>query len=62
MIANPSVPAYRYGLRWGGQLGRGWDFPTTEALSWPKLPESAGLTQGYCCMGPTHPLGFTLRS
>lgn len=26
MIANPSVPAYRYGLNWADQLGEGWDF------------------------------------
>lgn len=25
MIANPSVPAYRYGLNWDDPLGRGWD-------------------------------------
>lgn len=25
MIANPNVPAYRYGLSWVDQLGRGWN-------------------------------------
>lgn len=40
MIANPGVPAYRYGLSWADQLGRGWDIPATEALNWSKLPHS----------------------
>lgn len=40
MIANPSVPAYRYGLSWADQLGGGVEFSATEALNWPEPSHS----------------------